>query len=357
MRSDGTVEVGLPVSADGTVARGALAHETEHLRQIAQAKQTGDPGLIENLAAAQRQGAEVERLESAVLRAPDAASRSRLHGELDQARAAYANNPVEQQARAAGLRAEAQALQGSNPRLADKLTKRAAALDDGSARPVVAGTGKPPETLTLRENPSTTMGELEGVLREDAQAVLGQVQGLNQRRLADNPAKLTTAAQDELDALAAPTGALGRLKQDAIDLGADPARLLGPAAKADLVAGPAALKALGSIDQALAARTPDIAVKVATRAEAEQVMNEMLKRQGFVETSGLNARIGRKLFGELDTFHWDSSFGTARTADGRPIIAGHEQAALSNAAGLHHATTPHLQFTMGATEVRVFIGP
>jgi hypothetical protein len=360
VRSDGSVEVGLPVRADGTISRSALAHEAEHLRQIAQARLTGDPGITEHLGAAQRQAAEVERLETALSSTTDPTARARLTSELDVARAAYANNPMERAARAAGLRAEADAVAARSPAIAARLRARAAALEEGTAAPLPSSPASGPasstlpERLRLHQNAATADAEVQAVLREEAAAIRADLDALNARRLADNPEKLTPAAQDELDRLIQTR--VADLRAVADDLGGDFRAAFAEVPRADLAppTGPAAT-VLADVDAAIArgaapGATVEVARTVGSRAEAEQVLNELMRRHHLVDTTGLNARIGRRVFDAngVAGYHWDTAFD----ADG--VLRGHRQALNDGPAGRHHATTPHLQMQVNGVEVRLF---
>jgi hypothetical protein len=361
VRSDGSVEVGLPVRADGTISRSALAHEAEHLRQIAQARLTGDPGITEHLGSAQRQAAEVERLETALSTTTDPAARARLMGELDTARAAYANNPLERAARAAGLRAEADAVAARSPAIAARLRARATAIEQGTALPLPSSSTTPgtpsstlPERMRLHQNAATADAEVQAVLREEAAAIRADLEALNARRLADKPERLTPAAQDELDRLIQTRVAELRIIAD--DLGGDFRAAFAEVPRADLAppTGPAAT-VLADVDAAIArgaapGATVEVARTVGSRAEAEQILNELMRRHHLVDTTGLNARIGRRVFDAngVAGYHWDTAFD----ADG--VLLGHRQALNDGPAGRHHATTPHLQMQVNGVEVRLF---
>jgi hypothetical protein len=361
VRSDGTVEVGLPVRADGTVSRSALAHEAEHLRQISQARLTGDPAITEHLGAAQRQAAEVERLETALSTTTDPAARARLTGELDTARAAYANNPMERAARAAGLRAEADAVAARSPGIAERLRTRATALEQGTALPTPSVTpgGTPssstlPERLRLHQNAATADAEVQAVLREEAASIRADLDAINARRDPNNPEKLTPAAQDDLDRLVA--GRVADLRAVAGDLGGDFRAAFAEVPRPGVAAptGESA-RVLSDVDAAIArGATPgapaEIARTVASRAEAEKILNDLTQRHLLVDTTGLNARIGRRVFDAngVSGYHWDTAFD----ADG--VLKGHRQAFTDGPAGRQHATTPHLQMQVNGVEVRIF---
>jgi hypothetical protein len=112
---------------------------------------------------------------------------------------------------------------------------------------------------------------------------------------------------------------------------------------------------LSDVDAAIArGATPgapaEIARTVASRAEAEKILNDLTQRHLLVDTTGLNARIGRRVFDAngVSGYHWDTAFD----ADG--VLKGHRQAFTDGPAGRQHATTPHLQMQVNGVEVRIF---
>lgn len=146
---NGKLEVGLPVGKDGTISARDLAHEAEHLKQIAQARASGDPKLVRDLAEADRAAADVRRLQKELSLSTGSAERGRVEGELKQAMRRYEQNPVERQARAAGYEAEAlAALKAGDPMKASTLHGIARRLRSGEAVPT-AGDGVLPEDLQL----------------------------------------------------------------------------------------------------------------------------------------------------------------------------------------------------------------
>ncbi len=382
VKHDGSIDVGLPVRADGTISRSTLAHEAEHLRQISQARLTGDPAITEHLAAAQRQGAQVERLEKALSGATDPVTRARLTGELDQARGAYANNPLERQARAAGLNAEAQALAAQNPALAEKLRARATALQEApsnttpttsmSPPPKANDAASPTEGLRLHENPNTVANELREILRGDVDAIHAQLKVINERP-ANNP-KLTTAGKKEIDDLVmtgqrrqevypgAPPSALDRVAADAKDLGIDLRSVLAEPPSSTIAAPVGTAKqTVDSIRDAIG-NPPTVKTSrsftAANRQEAEQILNALKKENALADSSGYNAYIGRTAFDDngIAAYHWDTTFTDAG------ILKGHEQTFAeaqklrgpAREESMKHANTPHLQLKFDALDIRIF---
>lgn len=383
LKPDGSVEVGLPVRADGTISRATLAHEAEHLKQIAAAKQTGDPAITEHLASAQRQAAEVQRLETAVSTSTDAATRTRLSAELDKARAAYANNPLEVQARMAGLNAEADALQATRPDRAARIREKAQELSTQTALPTSTTTSSSTTALTpgtLHANPTTEQAALAEMMREDI------------AKFADDLANFTTPQgqsltrqREEIDALvmkpdATPDGKLieGKpqsrltmLMQDAKEYGVSMAEELRTRVPAPTAPLTGRVKTVyDGVESALAAKPKDASFSVKTREEAEQIRAQLMSSRPIIDVDGNNARFGRGFEDAgLSTTHWDTAVTTNDRYTANKVLEGHEQvwdsAQKAAAEGNHdlaashrrHATLPHLQMSIDGVDVRIFIEP
>jgi hypothetical protein len=101
----------------------------------------------------------------------------------------------------------------------------------------------------------------------------------------------------------------------------------------------------------------DIELTVGSRAEAQAILEALLAKRKLVEVTGFNAAIGRNLFPKGGIFHWDVEPTKVKAPNGRYVIEGHG-GNLGDPAGLHHATTPHLQIQLSRqVQVRIFMPP
>jgi hypothetical protein len=355
---DGRVELGVPIGPDGTVSRAALAHEIEHVRQFAEARRVGDTARLAALEEAEHLGERVHALEARLARAATPAEREATAAALAEARAAYAASPVEREARAAALRAEAEVLEAAGHRgIAARLRAFAEEVRTGrGAEPGVVAApgaqGAERARVELHADKISVEDEQRAFLVKEAKRLYKKMREL--ARIAEgNGGKLTREAREYLEGeLAAEKAALDELA-GAINESYATLLLKGkPLRKPSVEASAVADKLLAALD---AGR--DIELTVGSRAEAQAILEALLAKRKLVEVTGFNAAIGRNLFPKGGIFHWDVEPTKVKAPNGRYVIEGHG-GNLGDPAGLHHATTPHLQIQLSRqVQVRIFMPP